>query len=61
MGKEIVSSLKDEGDDKNDVKNDETLVGVIYLNGHERIIDSGSGGLGLSFYHYGDNGSMNNG
>ena len=54
--KEITSSSEDEGDDKNDDKNGETLVGVVHSSGHGTIIDSGSGGLGPSFYHYGDDG-----
>ena len=54
--KEIASSSEDEGDDKDDDKNKEALVGVVHSGGHGRIMDSESGGLDPSFYHYGDNG-----
>ena len=53
--KEITSCLKDEGDDKNDDKNDKALVRMVHSADHGRIIDSGFGFLGPSFYHYGDN------
>ena len=56
MRKKIASSSEDESDDKKDDENDKALVGVVHLGGHGRIIDSGSGGLGPSFYHYGDDG-----
>ena len=56
MRKEVASSSKDKGDDKEDDKNDKALVAVVYSDGHGRIIDSGSGFLGPSFDHYGDNG-----
>ena len=50
--KEIASSSEDEGDDKEDDKNGEALVGVVHSGGHGTIIDLGSGGLGSSFNHY---------
>ena len=54
--KEIASSSEDESDNKKDDENDEALVGVVHSGGHDRILDSGSGGLDPSFYHYGDGG-----
>ena len=54
--KKIASSLEDASDDKKDDENDEALVGVVHSGGHGKILDSGSGGLGPSFYHYGDDG-----
>ena len=56
MRKEIASSSEDEGDDKENDKNGDALVGVVHSGGHGKIIDSGSGGLSPSFYHYGDDG-----
>ena len=56
--KEIASSSEDDSDDKNDDENGEALVGVVYSCGHSRILDSGSGGLGPSFYDYGDGGNQ---
>ena len=56
MRKDISSSSDDEVDDKEDKDNEEALVGVAHLDGHRKIIDSGSGSLGPSCYHYGDNG-----
>ena len=54
--KEIASFSEDESDDREEDKNDETLVGVVHSGGHGKIINSGSDGLGPSFYNYGDNG-----
>ena len=56
MMEEIASTSKDEGDDKEDDKNGEALVGVVHLGGHGFIINSKLGGLDPSIYHYGDNG-----
>ena len=53
---EIVSSLENEGDAKEDGNNDDALVGVYHSGGRGMIIDTGSGGLGPSFYNYGDDG-----
>ena len=52
MRKVIASSSEDEGDDKGDGKNGETLVVAVHSGGHGTITDSGPGGLGPSFYHY---------
>ena len=54
--KDFASSSEDEGEDKDNGKNDEALIGVVHSEGHEGFTDSGSGFLGPSFYHYGDNG-----
>ena len=51
---EIASSSEDEDDAKDDGKNDDALVEVVHSGGHGRIIDTGSGDLGPSFYNYGD-------
>ena len=51
---EIALSSEDEGEAKKDGKNDEALIGVFHSGGHGRIIDTKSGGLGPSFYNYGD-------
>ena len=40
MRKKIASYSEDEGDDKEDNKNGEPLVGVVHPSGHEKIIDS---------------------
>ena len=53
---EIASSLEDEDDAKDNGKKDDALVGVVHLGGHGRIIDTGSGSLGFSFYNYVDDG-----
>lgn len=53
---EIASYLEDEGDNKEEAKNDEQLVGVVHSGGHGKVIDSKSGFLSLSFYHCGDDG-----
>ena len=47
MRKVIASSSEDEGDDKGDGKNGETLVVAVHSGGHGTITDSGPGGLGL--------------
>ena len=43
---------------KDDEKFDDTLVGVVQLNSEKSKIDSGSGFLGPSFYHQGDDGEF---
>ena len=53
---EIASSLEAEGDAKEEGKNDDALVRVVHSGGHRRIIDTGLGGLGPSFYNYWDDG-----
>ena len=49
--------MEEEEEDK-DEKFDDTLVGVVQLNSEKSTIDSGSGFLGPSFYHHGDDGEF---
>ena len=57
VGQEIASSSKDLGDNKEDVKNDKELVGLVHSGGHRKVIASASEFLGLNFYHCEDDGN----
>ena len=60
--KKIASFSEDENDDKKVDENDEALVGAVHSGDYGRLVDSGSGGLGPSFYRLvGMMGSMHNG
>jgi hypothetical protein len=56
MKKELCLPSEEEGNDREKDENGEALVRVVHPGGQRPIIDSGSGSLGPSFHHWGDNG-----
>jgi hypothetical protein len=54
--KKITSSSEEEDDDKEGDKTSEALEKIVHSGGQRTIMDSRSGSLGPSFYHWDDNG-----